>query len=220
MSGVPVHPVKLSITERFRKRFRPASSASSPLSAQLSSQALISSTTQSPGSSSTQILSSSLSSAGLIAAYSPTTSVPPSQQPTSNPSFSHNLLDDALKQLSHRDRATLQDHILPNSSDVNLALEQALAAAQEKQRHCLEKRWRVTFAGREFILKEEADKVICWLNRVKQVGDVVVNVDPVHAGLPWAGIRLLLEVRILSPKPKPTRSDVLIYRLPCPRGTK
>ena len=207
MSGVPAHPVKLSITERFRKRFRPASSASSPSPAQLSSQALISSTTQSPGSSSTQILSSSLSS-------------PPPQQPTSNPSFSHNLLDDALKQLSHRDRATLQDHILPNSSDINLALEHALAAAQEKQRHCLEKRWRVTFAGREFILKEEADKVICWLNRVKQVGDVVVNVDPVHAGLPWAGIRLLLEVRILSPKPKPTRSDVLIYRLPCPRGTK
>jgi len=207
MSGVPAHPVKLSITERFRKRFRPASSASSPSPAQLSSQALISSTTQSPGSSSTQILSSSLSS-------------PPPQQPTSNPSFSHNLLDDALKQLSHRDRATLQDHILPNSSDINLALEHALAAAQEKQRHCLEKRWRVTFAGREFILKEEADKVICWLNRVKQVGDVVVNVDPVHAGLPWAGIRLLLEVRILSPKPKPTRSDVLIDRLPCPRGTK
>jgi hypothetical protein len=204
MGGVPVHPVKLSITERFRKRFRPASGASSPSPAQLSKQALISSTTQSPGSSSTQILSSSLSSAGLIAAYSPTTSVPPSQQPTSNPSFSHNLLDDALKQLSHRDRATLQDHILPNSSDVNLALEQALAAAQEKQSHCLEKRWRVTFAGREFILKEEADKVICWLNRVKQVGDVVVNVDPVHAGLPWAGIRLLLEVRVLSPKPKPT----------------
>ena len=215
-----MHPVKLSITERFRKRFRPASSASSPSPAQLSSQALIS-TTQSPGSSSTQILlSSSLSSAGLIAANSPTSSVPPSQQATSNPSFSHNLLDDALKQLSYRDRATIQDHILPNSGDVNLALEQALAAAQEKQRQCLEKRWRVTFAGREFILKEEADKVICWLNRVKQVGDVVVNVDPVHAGLPWAGIRLLLEVRILSPKPKPTRSDVLIDRLPCPRGTK
>ena len=193
MSGVPVHPVKFSITERFRKRFRPISSASSPSPAQLSSQALISSTTQSLGSSSTQILSSSSLS-------SPAASVPPSQQA----SFSHNLLDNALKQLSHCDRETLQDHILPNSSDVNLALEQALAAAQEKQQHCLEKRWRVTFAGREFVLKEEADKVICWLNRVKQVGDIVVNVDPVHAGLPWAGIRLLLEVRILSPKPKPT----------------
>lgn len=73
-------------------------------------------------------------------------------------------------------------------------MEQALAAAQEKQRLCLEKRWRFTFAGKEFILKDEADKVVSLLNRFKAVGDVAVNVDPIHAGLIWAGIRLLLEV--------------------------
>jgi hypothetical protein len=39
-------------------------------------------------------------------------------------------------------------------------------------------------AGRIFILNEEADKVIRWLNQFKDVGDVVGNVDPVHAGLP------------------------------------
>jgi hypothetical protein len=95
-----------------------------------------------------------------------------------------------------------------------------LAAAKEKQRHCLEKRWRVTFAGREFILKEEADRVIRWLNRVKEVGDVVVNVDPMHAGLPWAGIRLLLEVRVLCPEPKALRPDVSVDRLLYLRRTR
>jgi hypothetical protein len=55
-----------------------------------------------------------------------------------------------------------------------------------------------TFAGRTVTLKEEADKVVHWLNRFKSVGDVAVNADPVHAGLPWAGIRLLLEVRLGS----------------------
>lgn len=44
-------------------------------------------------------------------------------------------------------------------------------------------------------LREEADKVLLWLDRLKQVGDITVNADPIHAGLPWAGIRLLLEVR-------------------------
>ena len=43
-------------------------------------------------------------------------------------------------------------------------------------------------------LRDEADNVILWLDRFKQVGDVAVNVDPIHAGLPWAGVRLLLEV--------------------------
>ena len=45
-------------------------------------------------------------------------------------------------------------------------------------------------------MEEEADKVVGWLNRFTAVGDVVANVDPVHVGLPWAGIRLLLEVRV------------------------
>jgi hypothetical protein len=45
-----------------------------------------------------------------------------------------------------------------------------------------------------FKLQDEADKVILWLDRFKQVGDIAVNADQIHAGLPWAGIRLLLEV--------------------------
>jgi hypothetical protein len=85
-----------------------------------------------------------------------------------------------------------------------LALKQALDATKEKQRCCIEKRWRFTFAGRVVILKEEADKVVRWLNRFKAVGDVATNADPIYTGLPWAGIRLLLEVGVISPKPKPT----------------
>jgi hypothetical protein len=115
-------------------------------------------------------------------------------------------LDDALQRLSARDRATIREHILPTSSNIGLAVEQALAAAQEKQRCCLEKRWRFRFAGREFILKEEADKVIHWLNKFKDLGDIAVNADPIHVGLPWAGIRLLLEVRSVTLQPKSTIS--------------
>lgn len=82
-----------------------------------------------------------------------------------------------------------------NASDIDLAVEQALAAAKEKQRCCIEKRWTFTFTGRTIVLKEEANKVVGWLNRFTAVGDVVANVDPVHMGLPWAGIRLLLKLK-------------------------
>jgi hypothetical protein len=206
MSGVPVPPPKLSKRQRLLAPFRSRSRASSPPPS-LSTQAFTSSTPQSPSSSSTQIFaSSSPPSAGLDAANLPNASatVSLSQQATSKSSSSNKLLSDALKRLSDRDHATLREYILPTSNDIDLALEQALAAAKEKQRRCLEKRWRFTFAGREFILKEEADKVVSWLNRFKDVGNVAASADPVHAGLPWAGIRLLLEVRILSPKLEPT----------------
>jgi hypothetical protein len=177
MSGVSNLPAKLSL-RRLRERFRPSSPA------------------RSSGSSSTQILAlSNPPSAGLVTVNS---------QPTSNPFFSDNLLNNALKRVSDRDRATLQNHLLPNSSDIDLALNQALDAAKEKQRCCIEKRWTFNFAGRAVTLKDEADKVVRWLNRFKAVGDVAVNADPLHAGLLWAGIRFLLEVRAVSPKVMPT----------------
>lgn len=175
MSGHSIPHVKRSLGERIRKSFKPRSRASSP----------------SP-------------STGLAAANSPTTSAAASTSPQApfNSSLSHNLLVDALKRLSGRDRETIEEYILPTSSDIDLALEQALAAAKEKQRCCDEKRWTFTFAGQAVTVKDEADKVVHWLNRFKAVGDIVVNVDPVHAGLPWAGVRLLLEVIAIFPKLK------------------
>ena len=100
-----------------------------------------------------------------------------------------------------------------NASDIDVALEQALAAAKEKQRCCIEKRWTFTFTGRTVVVKEQADKVVGWLNRFTAVGDIVANVDPVHVGLPWAGIRLLLEVKACASKSTTQRSYALIDRL-------
>ena len=198
MSGTPYPPAKPSVRERLRQHFRPGSRASSPIPAPVSSQALTSSVVQSPSSPSTQILASSRpQSAKLVAANTPNASVASSssQPATPHPSPSNSILDNALKRLLDCDRATLREYVVPTSNDVDLALRQALAAAEEKQRYCIEKRWTFTFAGRKVTLKEEADKVIHWLNRFKAVGDVAVNADPIHAGLPWAGIRLVLEVR-------------------------
>ena len=103
-----------------------------------------------------------------------------------------------LRRLSEDDRAALQDCTPHNASDIDLALEQALAAAKEKQRCCIEKRWTFTIRERTVVLKEKADKVVGWLNRFAAVGDVVANVDLLHVGLSWAGIRLLLEVKAAS----------------------
>ena len=107
---------------------------------------------------------------------------------------SRNLLDKALGLLKERERAIIQENILPNTNDIGSALGDALKAAQKQQKVCDDKRWTFTIRGRHVMLREEADKVIVWLDRFKAVGDIAVNADPIHAGLPWAGIRLLLEV--------------------------
>lgn len=44
------------------------------------------------------------------------------------------------------------------------------------------------------ILRDIFDKLIKWIDIFKQVGDAAVQYDPVHAALPWAGIRFVLQV--------------------------
>ena len=105
-----------------------------------------------------------------------------------------------FRRLSEDDRATAQVFTSRNVSDIDLALDQALTAAKEKQRYCIEKRWTFIFGGRTVVLKEKADKVVGCLKRFAVFRDIVANVDPVHMGLPWAGIRLLLEVKLYASK--------------------
>lgn len=45
------------------------------------------------------------------------------------------------------------------------------------------------------MLSDVADRVCGWLDKFKQIGDIAVQVDPLHAGLPWTGVRLILQVR-------------------------
>ena len=72
--------------------------------------------------------------------------------------------------------------------------EALFKAAKAKQKICEDKRWNFEFKDYTLSLRETADKVIVWLEKFKAIGDVAVNSDPIHAGLPWAGIRLLLQV--------------------------
>lgn len=101
----------------------------------------------------------------------------------------------AFRRLSERHQRILQPYLL-NSNDAGEALERSLAAASQKRQDCKLKEWRLTVAGRTIVLRDVAGKIVDWLDRFKAVGDVVANIDPIHIGLPWAGIRFVLEVSI------------------------
>jgi hypothetical protein len=76
------------------------------------------------------------------------------------------------------------------------AFDEVHAHARELQQRSKIKRWSWDYNGRQVYLFEQADKFVRLLDRFKAVGDLVANVDPVHVGLPWAGVRAILEVRI------------------------
>lgn len=97
----------------------------------------------------------------------------------------------ALEKLSPEEK----DAVSQVASDSKLEILRHLrTAAEEKRKNCEDQRWKFEVNGRKIVLRDVAQKIIIWIDKFKQIGDIAVNFDPVHASLPWAGIRLLLEV--------------------------
>ena len=57
--------------------------------------------------------------------------------------------------------------------------------------------WKVKFRGEEIVLRDIGTKILRWVDKFKQIGDIIVQYDPVHAALPWAGFRFLLQVDMI-----------------------
>jgi hypothetical protein len=77
-------------------------------------------------------------------------------------------------------------------------LSDLLELTEQSRQECIRKRWRYTRkSGETVIFMDLFSKVVKWIDIFKQVGDAAVQYDPVHAALPWAGVRFLLQVCII-----------------------
>ena len=105
---------------------------------------------------------------------------------------SRDLWTAALNALREEDRM-LVAFDSQNKLDVLSDLGQLVAAARDTS---IKKRWRFhrPGSGQTVILRDLFSKIVVWIDRFKQIGDIVVQYDPVHAALPWAGVRFLLQV--------------------------
>jgi ankyrin repeat domain-containing protein 50 len=102
---------------------------------------------------------------------------------------------EALQKLSDKEKAAISKLWPPLQTNPQSHIPQQLIVIVERKREeCEQKSWKFKVNGRQIILRDVAEKVIVWLNKFKEIGDVVVNFDPVHVALPWAGVRFLLQV--------------------------
>ena len=89
-------------------------------------------------------------------------------------------------------------------------LEDVLKAVNEKKQACMKGRWKYRKGNKEIIIRDQLEKMVEWVNKFKEVGDTVMQYDPMHAALPWAGVRFFLQVGcLLSELP---RSDIYFLR--------
>jgi len=103
------------------------------------------------------------------------------------------LWDEAYAGLSDADK----EQVNFNTSDKHVILEQLSRIVKSKTESAIKSRWKFKNRnGQTIVIRDLLDKLAHYLRKFAQIGDVAVQYDPVHAALPWAGVRFLLMVRI------------------------
>ena len=72
--------------------------------------------------------------------------------------------------------------------------EQVQAVLVWKRKQVLQKQWRLQWGNKSIKVRTQIDRIVKIIGAFKEAGSVAANVDPLHAGLPWAGICFLLAV--------------------------
>jgi hypothetical protein len=104
------------------------------------------------------------------------------------------ILTDTFEALNDRERKTILAWLSPDTIEVDVALEEARSKAEELQMQSAVKKWSWTYCDRQVYVQDQADKLLRFIEKFKSLGDAVANIDPVHVGLPWAGVRFVIEV--------------------------
>lgn len=97
----------------------------------------------------------------------------------------------ALRSLPPKDQG-----FVTYSNDKTEVLLAIMAAVEQKRKICLDKRWKIRKGNKEIILRDVLDKITSRIRRFCDIGSVIVQYDPSHAALPWAGFLLLLQITI------------------------
>jgi hypothetical protein len=80
----------------------------------------------------------------------------------------------------------------PNTSQI---LDDILSALEAQRDRCKRDRWKIAGRdGKSIVIRDVCAKIATYVTKFMGVVDVVVNFDPVHAALPWAGVRFVLQL--------------------------
>ena len=82
----------------------------------------------------------------------------------------------------------------PHQLDKGAFLEDLARVIQDKRKKSVDKEWKFSRTDGVVSVREIFGKMVYWINKFKEAGDVASQYDPLHAALPWAAVRFVLEV--------------------------
>jgi hypothetical protein len=58
-------------------------------------------------------------------------------------------------------------------------------------------RWQIERVNKPAIIpREKINRILSWVTKFIQIGDIAMQYDPGHAALPWAAVRFVLQVSL------------------------
>ncbi|KAK8221521.1 hypothetical protein IWZ01DRAFT_43965 [Phyllosticta capitalensis] len=105
------------------------------------------------------------------------------------------LWDKVVSELSYEDRQMFKICGEPHIK----ILDDIQSKVKTCRDECLRKKWKIKgFRGREIVVRDICAKLMSHIDSYLHVIDIAVQYDPVHAALPWAGIRFLFRIALNS----------------------
>lgn len=92
--------------------------------------------------------------------------------------------------LSEEDQKTL---IITGPDKLDI-LGKVLEATEEKRELCRQGQWEFAWKGETIVVRDVVDRIVRWVDKLRFIGDVMVQYDPVNAAVPWTVFRFLLMV--------------------------
>ena len=82
-----------------------------------------------------------------------------------------------------------------SATDIQEQVQSVLAL---KRKQVLQRQWRLQWGNKSIKVRTQIDRIVKIIGAFQEAGSVAANADPLHAGLPWAGICFLLAVGTLG----------------------
>lgn len=101
--------------------------------------------------------------------------------------YSPLLWQKALDALSPKHRDVIPPHLAYKPEELLLELDKCSSQSKGKLIRLPN--------GETFFVRDVLEKTSRWVRNLVAVGDAVVQYDPGHAALPWAAVRLILQVK-------------------------
>ncbi|TEY67148.1 hypothetical protein BOTCAL_0129g00200 [Botryotinia calthae] len=106
---------------------------------------------------------------------------------------SEDLWNEALKQVQFTNTSAL----VASGLERRHILVEILDLVQKQEVKAQERKWKLRKKnGQVIIIRDIFVKLAVWMEKFKSIGDIIVQYDPVHASLPWAVIRFLLQAAV------------------------